>query len=71
VLITGLGTLVRICAPEVPIAPLPDCRVSVPAVERLVLAAWVMDPVPLAAKAIDDPETLVLMAIPRWSRLAI
>jgi len=44
--------------------PLVEDRVSVPVVERLVLAAWEMVPVPFAFKVIDEPVTLAFMAIP-------
>ena len=44
--------------------PLPENRVRVPAVERFVLAAWVMAPPPLAFKVIEEPVTFPFMAIP-------
>ena len=56
--------MVRIFALEVPIAPLPENRVSVPVVERFAFAAWEMAPVPLAFKVIDEPVTLSFTTIP-------
>src|SRR5438128_2271343 len=64
VLAVILVALVVMLLSNVPMLPEPEDKVSAPPVERLVAAASVMEPLPLALRVMDEPVTLALTAIP-------
>ena len=57
-LAVSVGALVSMLAPVVPIEPVPEVKVSVPAVEMLVAATCVIAPEPLAERVTEVPLTL-------------
>lgn len=63
VLAIRVGALVNMFAPAAPMAPLPELKVKVPAVDILVAACCVITPLPAAFKVTEDPEIVAFTAI--------